>query len=74
MLSLLLTFLCSNGQWARKLPDVVEVEVNKETAVIQGQVTMHFTITKPDLLSRKIPTMAETRGHQGNGKCYVVPV
>ena len=47
-LLLLLTAVQLTEQWARKLPDGVEITVDKETAIIQGEWTIFITITKPN--------------------------
>ena len=38
----------STNQWAHKLIDGVEIEVDEETAIIQGEPTTYITITKPE--------------------------
>ena len=38
----------STNQWAHKLIDGVEIEVDEETAIIQGELTTYITITKPE--------------------------
>ena len=45
---LFLTITYTTGQWAHKLTDGIEIEIDEETVIIQGELTTFITITKPE--------------------------
>ena len=48
-LCLLISMALAHTNWATKLTDGIEIEVDEETAVIEGELTTFITVTKPEL-------------------------
>ena len=64
-LCLFISMAFGHTHWATKLADGFEMEVDEDTAIIEGELTIFITITKPefpaDLLQDIMKTMAIIR-------------